>query len=60
LCRPSESLGYGGSVVNSKTRVPPGEEKVDAVLGDELAVSKKVDEILVYSQRLDPGYILTA
>jgi hypothetical protein len=42
-----QSLGVagvdGGSVVNSRTGVPPGEEKVDAVLGDELAVSKKCD-----------------
>jgi hypothetical protein len=29
-----------GSVVNAKARIPPGEEKVDALLGDESAVSK--------------------
>jgi hypothetical protein len=36
----------GGSVVNSKTGVPPGEEKVDAVLGDEISVSKKPEDLV--------------
>lgn len=36
----------GGSIVNAKTRIPPGQEKIDAVLGDEFAVSKKSDDVL--------------
>jgi hypothetical protein len=40
-----EALGIagidGGAVMNSETRVSPGEKKVDAVLGNELAVSEK-------------------
>jgi hypothetical protein len=31
----------GGSVVNAETRIPPEQEKVDALSGDELAVSRK-------------------
>ena len=45
-----ESLGVAGidgsSVVNAKTRIPPGQEKVDALLGDELAVSKKSEDLV--------------
>ncbi len=35
-----------GSVVNAKPRIPPGEEKVDALLGDESVVSKKSEDVV--------------
>ncbi|HXV63453.1 MAG TPA: hypothetical protein VEK15_22320 [Vicinamibacteria bacterium] len=36
----------GGSVVNVNTRIPPGQEQVDALLGDELTVSKKSQNLV--------------
>ena len=32
--------------MNAKTRVPPGEEKVDALGSDELSVSKKSEDFV--------------
>jgi len=36
----------GGSVVNAKPRIPPGQEQVDALLGDEVAVSEKSQNLV--------------
>jgi hypothetical protein len=36
----------GGSVVNAKTRIPPRQEQVDALLGDDLAVSEKSQDLV--------------
>ena len=36
----------GGAIVNGKTRIPPRKEQVDALLGDELAVSKKSQNLM--------------
>ena len=45
-----EPLGIGGidggSVVNAKTGIPPRQEQVDALLGDELAVSEKSQDLV--------------
>jgi hypothetical protein len=44
-----ESFGIGGidggAIVDAKTRVSPGEEEVDALLGNGLAVSKKTQHL---------------
>jgi hypothetical protein len=32
--------------MNAETRIPPGEEKVDAVRGDEFAVSKNSEDFV--------------
>jgi hypothetical protein len=36
----------GGSVVNAEARIPPREEKVDALGSDELAVSKQSEDFV--------------
>ena len=45
-----EALGIagvdGGPVMNAETRIPPGQEKVDAILGDEVSVSKKSEDLV--------------
>jgi hypothetical protein len=45
-----EPLGVGGkddgSVGNAKTGISPGQEQVDSLLGDEVAVSKKFQDLV--------------
>ena len=45
-----EALGIagvdGGPVMNAETRIPPGQEKVDPIPGDEVSVSKKSEDLV--------------
>ena len=35
-----------GALMESHPRIPPGQEKVDAILGDEVSVSKKSEDLV--------------
>ena len=45
----------GGAVVNAETRVPPGQEQLDALLGDEVAVAKKSEDLVPKDELGLPG-----
>ena len=61
--KPVETLGVGGvdsgATMNAETRIPPRQEQVDALLGDELAVSEECQNFVPKDEfglmRIDVG-----